>query len=125
MIGCKTRGFSFTRALLGISADEVHLCGDPAAVPLVQEILKSTDDDVLVIEILTIVRLQSVTLFSFQTSEVGVTCFLVSECALQKKSGPFHLYPNFSLSLAFFLEIIIETLIYIPLLFDSGVGSII
>ncbi|CAM8986133.1 unnamed protein product [Rhodiola kirilowii] len=48
MIGCKTRGFSFTRALLGISADEVHLCGDPAAVPLVQEILKSTDDDVVV-----------------------------------------------------------------------------
>lgn len=54
MIGCKTRGFSFTRALLGISADEVHLCGDPAAVPLIQEILKSTDDDVLVSEIATV-----------------------------------------------------------------------
>ncbi|XP_031278083.1 DExH-box ATP-dependent RNA helicase DExH16, mitochondrial-like [Pistacia vera] len=41
MLGCRTRGFSFTRALLGISADELHLCGDPAAVPLIQEILKS------------------------------------------------------------------------------------
>ncbi|KAG9451949.1 hypothetical protein H6P81_004853 [Aristolochia fimbriata] len=44
MIGCKTRGFSFTRALLGISADELHLCGDPAAVPLIEEILKVTGD---------------------------------------------------------------------------------
>lgn len=44
MLGCKTRGYSFTRALLGICADELHLCGDPAAVPLVKEILKVTDD---------------------------------------------------------------------------------
>lgn len=48
MIGCKTRGSSFTRALLGISADEIHLCGDPAAVPLIQDILKETGDDVQV-----------------------------------------------------------------------------
>ncbi|XP_071937960.1 DExH-box ATP-dependent RNA helicase DExH16, mitochondrial isoform X2 [Coffea arabica] len=48
MLGCKTRGFSFTRALLGISANELHLCGDPAAVPLIEEILKVTDDDVKV-----------------------------------------------------------------------------
>ncbi|KAH9295763.1 hypothetical protein KI387_039351, partial [Taxus chinensis] len=44
MIGCKTRGFSFTRALLGIPADELHLCGDPAAVPLIQEMLSVTGD---------------------------------------------------------------------------------
>ncbi|PIN02791.1 Mitochondrial RNA helicase SUV3, DEAD-box superfamily [Handroanthus impetiginosus] len=48
MLGCRTRGFSFTRALLGISADELHLCGDSAAVPLIQEILKVTDDNVKV-----------------------------------------------------------------------------
>ncbi|TYJ20097.1 hypothetical protein E1A91_A09G237400v1 [Gossypium mustelinum] len=46
MLGCKTRGFSFTRALLGIAADELHLCGDAAAVPLIQELLKVTGDDV-------------------------------------------------------------------------------
>lgn len=46
MLGCRTRGFSFTRALLGIAADELHLCGDAAAVPLIQEILKVTDDNV-------------------------------------------------------------------------------
>lgn len=49
MLGCKTRGFSFTRALLGICADELHLCGDPAAVPLIKEMLKVTDD---VVEVL-------------------------------------------------------------------------
>ncbi|KAK6913969.1 Suv3, C-terminal domain 1 [Dillenia turbinata] len=48
MIGCQTRGFSFTRALLGLSADELHLCGDAAAVPLIQEILKVTGDNVMV-----------------------------------------------------------------------------
>ncbi|KAG2239221.1 hypothetical protein Bca4012_023977 [Brassica carinata] len=46
MVGCKQRGFSFTRALLGIAANELHLCGDPAVVPLVQDILKVTGDDV-------------------------------------------------------------------------------
>ncbi|KAI3459409.1 hypothetical protein Pfo_016072 [Paulownia fortunei] len=48
MLGCRTRGFSFTRALLGISADELHLCGDAAAVPLIQELLKATDDNIKV-----------------------------------------------------------------------------
>lgn len=46
MLGCQMRGYSFTRALLGIAADELHLCGDPAAVPLIQEILKVTGDEI-------------------------------------------------------------------------------
>lgn len=54
MVGCKQRGFSFTRALLGIAANELHLCGDPAVVPLVEDILKVTGDDV---EVLTYERL--------------------------------------------------------------------
>ena len=48
MLGCKSRGFSFTRALLGLAADELHLCGDPAAVPLIQKILEVTGDIVKV-----------------------------------------------------------------------------
>ncbi|GAB4843349.1 RNA helicase [Ancistrocladus abbreviatus] len=48
MLGCRTRGFSFTRALLGLATDELHLCGDPAAVPLIQDILKVTGDTVKV-----------------------------------------------------------------------------
>ncbi|CAA7388067.1 unnamed protein product [Spirodela intermedia] len=46
MISCRTRGFSFTRALLGISSDELHVCGDPAAVPLIQKILEVTGDTI-------------------------------------------------------------------------------
>ncbi|CAK8539184.1 unnamed protein product [Lathyrus sativus] len=46
MLGSKTRGYSFTRALLGLAADELHLCGDPAAVPLIQEILDITGDEI-------------------------------------------------------------------------------
>lgn len=49
MVGCRSRGFSFTRALLGICADELHLCGDAAAVPLIQEILKETGDTIQVL----------------------------------------------------------------------------
>ncbi|GMH08455.1 hypothetical protein Nepgr_010295 [Nepenthes gracilis] len=48
MLGCRTRGFSFTRALLGLAADELHLCGDPASVPLIEEILKVTGDSLKV-----------------------------------------------------------------------------
>lgn len=49
MLGCRTRGCSFTRALLGISADEIHVCGDAAAVPLIQDILSVTGDHLEVI----------------------------------------------------------------------------
>lgn len=49
MLGCRNRGFSFTHALLGISADELHLCGDAAAIPLIQKMLKVTSDQVEVI----------------------------------------------------------------------------
>lgn len=48
MVGCRTRGFSFTRALLGLCSDELHVCGDPAAVPLIQRILEATGDVVTV-----------------------------------------------------------------------------
>ncbi|KAJ8543217.1 hypothetical protein K7X08_005740 [Anisodus acutangulus] len=48
MIGCRSRGFAFTRALLGLAANELHLCGDAAAVPLVEEILKVTGDAIKV-----------------------------------------------------------------------------
>lgn len=56
MIGCTTRGYSFTRALLGIAADELHLCGDPAAVPLIQEIMKITGDEIEVSKLMSFVE---------------------------------------------------------------------
>lgn len=56
MLGCNTRGYSFTRALLGIAADELHLCGDPAAVTLIQEILDVTGDEIEVMKLMFSIR---------------------------------------------------------------------
>ena len=63
MLGCKTRGFSFTRALLGISADELHLCGDAAAISLVQKMLKVTGDQVEVTRFFAILIWSTCVLF--------------------------------------------------------------
>lgn len=40
------RGWAWTRALLGVPAEEIHLCGEAAAIDLVREILISTGEDV-------------------------------------------------------------------------------
>ncbi|KRZ08097.1 ATP-dependent RNA helicase SUPV3L1, mitochondrial [Trichinella zimbabwensis] len=39
------RGWAWTRALLGVCADEIHVCGELAAVDLVKELLVSVGDD--------------------------------------------------------------------------------
>jgi len=40
------RGWAWTRALLGIQAEEIHVCGEGAAVDLVREICISTGEEV-------------------------------------------------------------------------------
>lgn len=44
MITDPQRGWAWTRALVNIDADEVHLCGDPSVFELVEKILKLTGD---------------------------------------------------------------------------------
>lgn len=44
-----SRGSSFTRALLGVAAKEVHLCGDPSVVDLVRTLVKECNDELEVI----------------------------------------------------------------------------
>lgn len=44
MIGCQSRGDSWTQALLGLQADEIHLCGDPRAHELVKALCERTGD---------------------------------------------------------------------------------
>ncbi|KRY37539.1 ATP-dependent RNA helicase SUPV3L1, mitochondrial [Trichinella spiralis] len=39
------RGWAWTRALLGVCADEIHVCGELAAVDLVKELLVSLGDE--------------------------------------------------------------------------------
>ncbi|XP_057841683.2 DExH-box ATP-dependent RNA helicase DExH18, mitochondrial [Cryptomeria japonica] len=48
MINDETRGCAWSRALLGLRADEIHLCGDPTVLKLVREICSKTGDDIIV-----------------------------------------------------------------------------
>ncbi|XP_017488931.1 PREDICTED: ATP-dependent RNA helicase SUPV3L1, mitochondrial-like [Rhagoletis zephyria] len=50
MVRDAERGWAWTRALLGIAADEVHLCGEKAALSLVVELLATTGETVEVHE---------------------------------------------------------------------------
>lgn len=45
MIGDSQRGASWTNAVLGIAAKELHLCGEPSVIPLIQNLAKSCGDD--------------------------------------------------------------------------------
>lgn len=38
LVGDESRGWAFTRALLGVPARELHVCGDPAVLPLLQRL---------------------------------------------------------------------------------------
>ncbi|KAI9106182.1 P-loop containing nucleoside triphosphate hydrolase protein [Phlyctochytrium arcticum] len=46
MIGDKSRGWAWTHALLGLQADEIHLCGEPTVIPLINALAKETGDEV-------------------------------------------------------------------------------
>lgn len=38
------RGYAWTNALLGIQADEIHICGDPRAKNLIRDICEESGD---------------------------------------------------------------------------------
>ena len=44
MVAERSRGWSFTRALLGVAAPEVHVCGDPAVLPLLEQMVDDTGE---------------------------------------------------------------------------------
>ncbi|KAJ2833630.1 RNA helicase [Coemansia furcata] len=50
MIADQSRGWAWTYALLNLRAEEIHLCGEPSAVPLVKRICASLDEEVEVHE---------------------------------------------------------------------------
>ncbi|XP_038045305.1 ATP-dependent RNA helicase SUPV3L1, mitochondrial-like [Patiria miniata] len=45
MLRDPSRGWAWTRAFLGVAAEEIHLCGEEAAVKLVQQLAESTGDE--------------------------------------------------------------------------------
>ena len=44
MVGHRERGWAWTQALLGVKAQEVHLCGEERAVPLIRELATAMGD---------------------------------------------------------------------------------
>ncbi|XP_044468324.1 DExH-box ATP-dependent RNA helicase DExH18, mitochondrial [Mangifera indica] len=45
MMADPSRGFAWTRAVLGLMADEIHLCGDPSVLDVVRKICSETGDE--------------------------------------------------------------------------------
>lgn len=45
MMADQYRGYAWTRALLGLKADEIHLCGDPSVLDIVRKICFDTGDE--------------------------------------------------------------------------------
>lgn len=48
LVSDEQRGWAFTQALLGVNARQVYLCGEEAALPLIQKIAHETGDQVVV-----------------------------------------------------------------------------
>ena len=46
MISDPSRGWAWTQAILGLKAKELHICGEPTAVELLQKLFKSTNEEV-------------------------------------------------------------------------------
>lgn len=49
LMGDQERGWAWTRAVAGLPAKELHLCGDPSALPRVRQILEATGDELEVV----------------------------------------------------------------------------
>lgn len=45
MLGDRGRGWAWTRALLGLPARELHVCGDPGALPLLRKLAAECGDE--------------------------------------------------------------------------------
>jgi len=48
MIADAERGYAWTSAVIGLNAKELHLCGEETAVPIVEALLKDTEDELVV-----------------------------------------------------------------------------
>ncbi|XP_066587588.1 ATP-dependent RNA helicase SUV3 homolog, mitochondrial [Prorops nasuta] len=73
------RGWAWTRALLGIAAEEIHLCGETAAIDLIQSICATTCEEVEIhkYERLTELRVEEQALGFLTNVEPGdcIVCF--------------------------------------------------
>ena len=49
MLGDEQRGWAWTRALLGVPANEIHVCGDGSAVELVTGLARAMGEELEVL----------------------------------------------------------------------------
>ncbi|KAG7305200.1 RNA helicase [Plutella xylostella] len=79
MIGDKGRGWAWTRAILGLQADEIHLCGEAGAINLIEEICNTTGEEMEVrtYKRLTELKVQDSALSSLDNVQPGdcIVCF--------------------------------------------------
>lgn len=70
------RGWAWTRALLGVVANEVHICGEEGAVDLVKGLMTTTGEDVQVlyieVDIIIIFLLVSILFFFIRFTGINV-----------------------------------------------------
>ncbi|XP_058798461.1 ATP-dependent RNA helicase SUV3 homolog, mitochondrial isoform X2 [Phymastichus coffea] len=73
------RGWAWTRALLGVPADEVHVCGEVAAIDLVESLCSTTGESVEIRKYkrLTELEIEKESLYSLDNVQPGdcIVCF--------------------------------------------------
>lgn len=79
MIRDQSRGYAWTKALLGLRAKEVHLCGERSAINIIQEVLRSVDEKVEIRDYdrLSPLQISNTALESIDNVEPGdcIVCF--------------------------------------------------
>jgi ATP-dependent RNA helicase SUPV3L1/SUV3 len=48
LLGDESRGWAWTQALLGLQADEIHLCGSPSMLPIIKSLCQTTGDNITI-----------------------------------------------------------------------------
>ncbi|KAI5641916.1 hypothetical protein NE865_05915 [Phthorimaea operculella] len=79
MIGDKGRGWAWTRAILGLQAEEIHLCGEAGAISLIEEICNTTGEEMEIrtYKRLTELKVEDAALGSLDNVKPGdcIVCF--------------------------------------------------
>ncbi|XP_041972832.1 ATP-dependent RNA helicase SUV3 homolog, mitochondrial [Aricia agestis] len=79
MIGDRGRGWAWTRAILGLQAEEIHLCGEAGAINLIEEICNTTGEELEVrtYKRLTELKVEGTALGSLDKVRAGdcIVCF--------------------------------------------------
>ncbi|KAG6448066.1 hypothetical protein O3G_MSEX005306 [Manduca sexta] len=79
MIGDRGRGWAWTRAILGLQAEEIHLCGEAGAINLIEEICNITGEEIEVrsYKRLTELKVEDSALGSLDNVRAGdcIVCF--------------------------------------------------